>query len=70
VFINLGGPGPPPALLPEAMGTVGSLVPVTPASELLRGPWLGLGWQPAAAIAMAGLVEVSLLVGAWRLHTQ
>jgi ABC-2 type transport system permease protein len=70
VFMNLGGAGPPPELLPDPMETVGNLVPVTPASELLRGPWLGLDWEPAAAIAMAGLVGVSLLVGVWRLRKE
>lgn len=70
LFMNLGGAGPPPQLLPDAMVTVGRLVPVTPASDLLRGLWLGLGWKPTAAIAMATIVVFSLLIGAWRLRQE
>lgn len=70
VFMNLGGAGPPPELLPDAMGTIGSLVPVTPAGELLRALWLDTGWHPTAVIAMAAVVAVSLPVATWRLRRE
>lgn len=49
---------------------VTTYVPVTPAGELLRGPWRGSGWHLAATAAMATIVTVSLLVGVWRFRQE
>lgn len=70
VFLNLGGAGAPAAILPETMATVQALVPLTPATTLLRGPWLGLGWDAGAAAVLVGMLAVSVGVIAWRLHRE
>lgn len=68
VFMMLGGPGPPVEVLPSALARVGDFVPVTHAGRLLRGPWLGEGWDTGAALVVAGLLLVSGGLTAWRLR--
>lgn len=70
LFMNLGGAGPPPELLPDLMGTIGAFVPVTPAGDLLRGLWFDVGWDVTAAITMTAIVGVGLLVSVWRLQRE
>ena len=59
IMLNLGGAGPPPDLLPDAMATARSFMPLTPATDVLRDPWLLGAWNPAAAAAMAALLLTS-----------
>lgn len=68
VFMMLGGAGPPKEVLPDALSRIGDAVPVTYAAQLLRDPWLDLGWHATPALVMAGLLVVSLLLTAWRLR--
>lgn len=69
VFLMLGGAGPPVEVLPDAMRTLADVVPLTYAGRVLRGPWLGDGWDAAAATVMAVLLVVCAALTAWRLRT-
>ena len=69
VFMMLGGAGPPREVLPAALRHVGDLLPVTYAGNLLRGPWLGRGWDGAALLVVVGVLLASVALTAWRLRT-
>jgi ABC-2 type transport system permease protein len=60
VFMMLGGAGPPRETLPGGLGAAADLTPLTYAGKVLRGPWLGTGWDVAAILAVAGLLAVSI----------
>lgn len=66
VFLMLGGAGPPREVLPDTMATLGDAVPLTYAARVLRGPWLGDGWDGGASAVMVGLLVVSLGLTWWR----
>ena len=70
VFMMLGGAGPPSEVLPAALARIGDAVPVTYAGQLLRDPWLDLGWDATPVLVMAGLLVGSLLLTAWRLRSE
>jgi ABC-2 type transport system permease protein len=70
VFMMLGGAGPPREVLPDAMMRLSDAVPLTYAARLLRGPWLGEGWDLDAAAVMAGLLVVSAALTTWRLSSE
>lgn len=70
VFLNLGGAGAPAAILPDAMATVQAFVPLMPATTLLRGPWLGLGWDGGAIAVLVGMLVVSVALVGWRLRRE
>lgn len=69
VFMMLGGAGPPTEVLPDALAGIGAVLPVTHAARLLRGPWLGYGFDLGAVGVVAGLLVVSAVLIAWRLRT-
>lgn len=69
VFMMLGGAGPPREVLPDALVTLGDLVPLTYAARALRAPWLGEAWDLGALAVVAGLLVVSVALTAWRLRT-
>jgi ABC-2 type transport system permease protein len=60
VMFMLGGVGPPPEVLPAAMGAVGEATPLLHAVRLLQGAWLGTGWDWGRAGILAGILVVSL----------
>jgi ABC-2 type transport system permease protein len=66
VFLMLGGAGPPPEVLPDAMRTLSDIVPLTHAGRVIRGPWLGLGWDAGAVWVMIGLLVVASALTMWR----
>jgi ABC-2 type transport system permease protein len=66
VFLMLGGAGPPPEVLPAAMRTLSDVVPLTYAARVIRGPWLGLGWDGGAVAVMLGLLVVASALTVWR----
>lgn len=66
VFLMLGGAGPPREVLPTAMQTLSDVVPLTYAARVIRGPWLGLGWDAGAVAVMAGLLVVASALTMWR----
>jgi ABC-2 type transport system permease protein len=70
VFMMLGGAGPPREVLPPALDSVAAGVPVTPASALLRAPWLDGGWDLGATVFLTGMLGASLVVAAWRLRAR
>ncbi len=44
----LGGAGPPPAVLPDTMATIGDWTPLRPLVTALQDPWIGAGLEPSA----------------------
>ena len=60
VMFMLGGVGPPPEVLPSAMGAVGEATPLLHAVRLLQGSWLGTGWNWTQAGILAGILVASL----------
>jgi ABC-2 type transport system permease protein len=66
VFLMLGGAGPPPEVLPAAMQTLSDVVPLTHAARVIRGPWLGLGWDAGAVWVMVGLLVTASALTMWR----
>lgn len=69
VFMLLGGGGPPREVLPDAMAGIGDVLPVTHAGRLLRGPWLGDGWDAGALAVVLVLLLGCLALLAWRFRT-
>lgn len=70
VFMMLGGAGPPKEVLPIALARIADGIPVTHAAALLRGPWLGDGWDGKALLFVASMLVVSLGLTAWRLSAE
>jgi ABC-2 type transport system permease protein len=70
VFMMLGGAGPPKEVLPTAMSRIADVVPVTHAGELMRGPWMGDGWDGEALLFVLAMLVVSLGLTAWRLRSE
>lgn len=66
VFLMLGGAGPPREVMPSSMQVLSDAVPLTYAGRVIRGPWLGLGWDGAAVAVMAVMLVVSAGLTAWR----
>ena len=64
VMFMLGGVGPPPEVLPAAMGAVGEATPLLHAVRLLQGTWLGTGWDWGRAGILVGILVVSLALAA------
>jgi ABC-2 type transport system permease protein len=60
VMFMLGGVGPPPEVLPAAMGTVGEATPLLHAVRLLQGAWLGTGWDWRRAGILVGVLVASV----------
>jgi ABC-2 type transport system permease protein len=60
VMLILGGAGPPPEVLPEAMNTVGSFTPLDHVVLLIQDPWLGFGWSWAETLVVLGFAVGSL----------
>ena len=70
VFMMLGGAGPPKEILPTALSRIADGIPVTHAGELIRGPWMGTGWDVQAMFVVLAMLVVSLGLTAWRLHSE
>jgi hypothetical protein len=45
-------------------------IPVTHAGELIRGPWMGTGWDGEALLFTLAMLVVSLGLLAWRLRRE
>ncbi|GAB4586923.1 ABC transporter permease [Nocardia sp. IFM 10818] len=69
VFLLLGGAGPPREVMPGAMSGLSEIIPLTYAGAVLRGPWLGRGWDATAVLVMSGLLGVGLALTWWRLRS-
>ncbi len=70
VFMMLGGAGPPREVLPDALRRVGDLLPVTYAGDLLRGPWVGRGWDGTALLVCLGVLAGSVALAGWRVRRE
>jgi len=70
VFMMLGGAGPPKEVLPTALSRISDGIPVTHAGELIRGPWMGEGWDVPALLFLVAMLAGSLALTAWRLHNE
>jgi ABC-2 type transport system permease protein len=68
VLLILGGAGPPPEVLPDAMGTVGTLTPMHPLVLALQGPWFAGGWDVAMLGVLVVVGAASWAVATWRLR--
>lgn len=60
VMFMLGGVGPPPEVLPDAMGAVGQATPLLHSVRLLQESWLGFGWNWTKALILVGILAGSL----------
>jgi ABC-2 type transport system permease protein len=63
----LGGAGPPPAVLPTAMATLGDWTPLHPMIAALQDAWFGLGWNVRMLGVLVGVGVAAWAVAAWRL---
>lgn len=70
VFLMLGGAGPPKEVLPPALSRIADGIPVTHAGDLVRGPWMGEGWDGQALLFMLAILAVSMGLTAWRLRRE
>ena len=59
VMLILGGAGPPPEVLPDAMRIIGEFLPTHWVIYGLQGPWFGLGWDGQASLIVAGVLVVA-----------
>ncbi|GAA5150596.1 ABC transporter permease [Nocardioides marinquilinus] len=53
----LGGGGPPPQVMGEAMSSIAGVLPLTLAIDAIREPWLGIG-TPDGSLAVVALIAV------------
>jgi ABC-2 type transport system permease protein len=70
VFMMLGGAGPPKEVLPTALSRIADGLPVTHASDLVRGPWMGSGWDGTAMLVLLAMLAACLGLTAWRLRRE
>lgn len=63
----LGGAGPPPEVLPDAMATVGDYTPLRPLIVAMQDPWFGDGWNWGRLGVLVGIGAASWAVAAYRL---
>jgi ABC-2 type transport system permease protein len=70
VFMMLVGAGPPKEVLPAALSHIADGVPVTHAGRLIRGPWMGQGWDGQALLFVLTMLAASLALTAWRLRRE
>jgi ABC-2 type transport system permease protein len=59
VMLILGGAGPPPEVLPDAMRIIGEFLPTHWVIYALQSPWFGLGWDVEASLIVAGVFVVA-----------
>lgn len=70
LFLVLGGPGPPPEVLPSAMVTLGDWLPLTYAGRLLRGLWVDSSWAVGPTVVLIGVMALSLVGSAVAARTR
>jgi ABC-2 type transport system permease protein len=70
VFMMLGGAGPPKEVLPTGLARMADGIPVTHAADLVRGPWVGEGWDVGASLFLAVMLAVSLVLTGLRLRRE
>lgn len=65
-FFLVGG-GPPPAILPDSLNTAVEFTPIAQLADAIRSPWVGLGWDTTALVALAAMTVVAAVLAQWRL---
>jgi ABC-2 type transport system permease protein len=68
VLLILGGAGPPPEVLPHAMGAVGALTPLRPFVVALQDPWFAGHWNIGMLAVLVGIGAASWVVAVLRLR--
>ena len=68
VLLILGGAGPPPEVLPDVMGTVGTVTPLRPLVLALQDPWFGDGWNVEMLAVLVAIGVASWIVAILRLR--
>src|SRR3972149_4068210 len=68
LMLILGGAGPPPEVLPDAMRLVGDFTPVRYVILILQDPWLGFGWAVRDSLIVAGVMAGATLISGGRLR--
>jgi ABC-2 type transport system permease protein len=58
VMMIIGGAGPPPEVLTDVMRTVAGFTPLRHVILAIQDPWLGLGWNGAELLVVAGIMVV------------
>jgi ABC-2 type transport system permease protein len=64
IMMILGGAGPPPEVLPDALGVVSKITPLHYVILMLQDPWLGFGWHTSASLVTLGITVVSAFLAA------
>lgn len=67
LVLILGGAGPPPEVLPDAMGTIGDYTPLRPLIIALQDPWFGNGWNLSRLGVLVAIGAACWGVAAYRL---
>jgi ABC-2 type transport system permease protein len=58
----LGGAGPPPEVLNDAMTWVARFLPLTHTIRLIQDPWLGFGWNGVETFIVLGITVGAALI--------
>jgi ABC-2 type transport system permease protein len=66
-LLALSGATVPIEILPPAAQSVARLLPLTQFVDLLRGLWLGQGWQPyiSQTLVLVGMMAIGAALAAW-----
>ncbi|MDO8105757.1 ABC transporter permease [Isoptericola sp. b441] len=67
VVFMVGGAGPPEAVLPDAMATVGDWTPLRPLVTALQDVWFGPGWNLRLLGVLGAVGLAGAAVAGWRL---
>ena len=66
VMFMIAGSGPPPEVLPDALGTAANATPLKHVILLIQDPWLGFGWNTAElAVVLTILVVAAVASARW-----
>ena len=68
VVLILGGAGPPPEVLPDAMAFVGAVTPLRPMVLALQDPWFAEGWNLPMLAVLVAIGVASWAIAAARLR--
>ncbi len=61
-MLFLAGSAMPRAMLPESMQRIGDFLPLTHVVELIKGLWLGAGWNVTSVVVLTVILALGLIV--------
>jgi ABC-2 type transport system permease protein len=64
VMFMIAGSGPPPEVLPDALGTAANATPLKHVILLIQDPWLGFGWNTAELTVVLAILVVAAVASA------